>query len=57
MHALHTARPIWQRNVQIPSGTANAQLRCHKALEIIPGATHLFEKPGALAPVAQLAAG
>src|SRR5919198_407337 len=36
---------------------AYAQLHCHKALEIVPGATHLFEEPGALAHVAQLAAG
>ena len=36
---------------------ACAQLRCHKALEIVPGATHLFEEPGALERVAQLAAG
>ena len=57
MHAPHTAQPIWQRDVHIPSGTANAQLRCQKALEIIPGDTHLFEEPGALAHVAQLAAG
>ena len=46
MPAPHTSRPIWQRDVQIPSRTANTQLRCQKALEIIPGATHLFEKPG-----------
>jgi len=31
-------------------------LRCTKALEIIPGATHLFEEPGALDQVADLAA-
>jgi len=36
---------------------AYAQLRCQKALEIVPGATHLFEEPGALEQVAQLAAG
>jgi putative phosphoribosyl transferase len=36
---------------------AYVQLRCQKALEIIPGATHLFEEPGALEHVAQLAAG
>jgi putative phosphoribosyl transferase len=36
---------------------AYAQLRCQKALEIVPGATHLFEEPGALEHVAQLAAG
>jgi len=32
------------------------QLRCEKRLEIVPGATHLFEEPGTLEQVAQLAA-
>lgn len=36
---------------------AMAQLRCKRKLEIIPGATHLFEEPGALARVAELAGG
>ena len=31
-------------------------LRCEKKLEIIPGATHLFEEPGKLDEVARLAA-
>lgn len=31
------------------------QLRCEKRLVIIPGATHLFEEPGALDEVARLA--
>jgi putative phosphoribosyl transferase len=31
------------------------RLRCEKRLEIVPGATHLFEEPGALEPVAELA--
>ena len=31
------------------------QLRCEKKLVIIPGATHLFEEPGALDEVARLA--
>jgi pimeloyl-ACP methyl ester carboxylesterase len=31
------------------------QLRCDKELHLIPGATHLFEEPGALEEVAQLA--
>ena len=31
------------------------QLQCEKRLEIIPGATHLFEEPGALNQVAMLA--
>lgn len=34
---------------------ALAQLRCEKQLVIIPGATHLFEEPGALDAVARLA--
>lgn len=32
------------------------KLRCEKELEIVPGATHLFEEPGALEQVARLAA-
>ncbi len=35
---------------------ALVQLRCEKKLEIVPGATHLFEEPGTLAQVAHLAA-
>jgi putative phosphoribosyl transferase len=34
---------------------ALAQLRCPKQLEIVPGATHLFEEPGTLEQVAALA--
>jgi dienelactone hydrolase len=34
---------------------ALAQLRCEKRLAIVPGATHLFEEPGALDEVARLA--
>src|SRR5207249_9823708 len=34
---------------------AFARLRGPKALEIVPGATHLFEEPGALDDVARLA--
>ena len=33
------------------------ELQCEKRLEIVPGATHLFEEPGALEKVADLAAG
>jgi putative phosphoribosyl transferase len=36
---------------------AFAQLRCEKQLAIIPGASHLFEEPGALDEVALLARG
>lgn len=32
------------------------QLKCEKALEIVPGATHLFEEPGTLEEVARLSA-
>ena len=35
---------------------AFARLKCEKRLAIVPGATHLFEEPGALDEVAQLAA-
>jgi len=34
---------------------AMIKLRCHKELVIVPGATHLFEEPGALEAVAHLA--
>jgi len=34
---------------------AFARLRCEKRLVIVPGATHLFEEPGALDEVARLA--
>jgi predicted phosphoribosyltransferase/dienelactone hydrolase len=36
---------------------AAAQLRCEHEIAIVPGATHLFEEPGALDEVARLAAG
>jgi dienelactone hydrolase len=35
---------------------AFAELRCEKEFKIVPGATHLFEEPGALESVARLAA-
>jgi putative phosphoribosyl transferase len=34
---------------------ARDQMKCEVKLEIVPGATHLFEEPGALKKVAQLA--
>ena len=34
---------------------ARAQMRCQVKVEIVPGATHLFEEPGALEYVAKLA--
>ena len=36
---------------------ALGELRCEKRLEVVPGATHLFEEPGALQTVAELARG
>jgi len=35
---------------------AHAQMRCEVKIDIVPGATHLFEEPGALERVADLAA-
>jgi putative phosphoribosyl transferase len=35
---------------------AYARLKCEKALRIVPGASHLFEEPGKLEIVAQMAA-
>jgi len=35
---------------------AAARMRCHHRIEVIPGATHLFEEPGALERVGHLAA-
>ncbi len=43
------------REVLALNESALAQLRCDKRLEIVPGATHLFEEPGALEQVAGLA--
>jgi dienelactone hydrolase len=43
-------RPVIEMNRD-----AFAQLTCKKRLEIVPGATHLFEEPGALEAVAHLA--
>jgi len=36
---------------------AQDQLRCPSRLHVVPGATHLFEEPGALSAVANLARG
>src|SRR5215208_3753990 len=36
---------------------AFAQMRAEKKLEVVPGATHLFEEPGTLEEVARIAAG
>jgi putative phosphoribosyl transferase len=43
-------QPVIEMNRQ-----ALALLRCEARLEIVPGATHLFEEPGALEQVARLA--
>ena len=43
------------REVLALNREALAALTCEKALAIVPGATHLFEEPGALEQVAQLA--
>jgi putative phosphoribosyl transferase len=37
------------------NGQAYSRLRCEKEIEIVPGATHLFEEPGTLDQVALLA--
>ncbi len=42
--------PVVEMNRQ-----AYAQMRCEKEMVIVPGATHLFEEPGALEEVAALA--
>lgn len=36
---------------------AERRLHCERRLEVVPGATHLFEEPGALERVAELATG
>jgi putative phosphoribosyl transferase len=36
---------------------AQRRLRSHTELQVVPGATHLFEEPGALEQVADLAVG
>lgn len=36
---------------------ARAQMKCECRIDIVPGATHLFEEPGALEQVAKLASG
>jgi alpha-beta hydrolase superfamily lysophospholipase len=35
---------------------AFAKMRCPKELRLVPGATHLFEEPGTLEQVAEMAA-
>lgn len=43
------------REVLALNQRAFAQLRCPRHLDIVPGASHLFEEPGALAQVARFA--
>lgn len=38
-----------------PNRAAMGQLRCEHELQIVPGAGHLFAKPGALQAVARIA--
>jgi len=38
------------------NASAFAELRCEKRMDIVPGATHLFEEPGTLEKVSELAA-
>lgn len=44
------------RSVRVLNEEAFALLRCAKELQVVPGASHLFEEPGALERVAELAA-
>jgi pimeloyl-ACP methyl ester carboxylesterase len=44
------------RDVLALNRAAYAALHCQRELSIVPGATHLFEEPGALQSVAELAA-
>jgi dienelactone hydrolase len=43
------------REVLAVNRQALREMRCEKRLEVVPGATHLFEEPGALGSVAELA--
>jgi pimeloyl-ACP methyl ester carboxylesterase len=46
----------WDQEVLQMNRDAMALMKCETKLEIVPGATHLFEEPGTLAKVATLAA-
>lgn len=46
----------WDEAVLELNRAAEERLRCEHRLRIVPGATHLFEEPGALDQVAELAA-
>ena len=43
------------KDVLVLNQRARAQLKCESRLAVIPGATHLFEEPGALGQVTDLA--
>jgi putative phosphoribosyl transferase len=43
------------REVLALNRAAQARLRCENRLAVVPGATHLFEEPGALEAVVALA--
>lgn len=45
----------WDEGVLELNREAQARLRCENRLAIVPGATHLFEEPGALETAAELA--
>jgi putative phosphoribosyl transferase len=47
----------WDTEVLALNREAFAQLHCEKRLEVVPGATHLFEEPGTLDAVVALARG
>jgi hypothetical protein len=61
----HAARPAVGHQRDIQGGAdpvvvnlnrdAASALRCEHRIEVVPGATHLFEEPGALEQVADLA--
>jgi len=42
--------------IELNQATRDALVACERKLAIVPGATHLFEEPGTLEQVAQLAA-
>ena len=42
------------KSIRVRTGEER-QMRCEKTLEIVPGASHLFEEPGTLEQVARLA--
>ena len=53
--SLFACRPGRDEAVLELNQEAKARMRCPTLLEVVPGATHLFEEPGALEAVATLA--